>query len=96
MTGKAVQESRTEGGQAAAVASSAPVESIRPSTEEHAEEANGGGLAASAWQRTKELYRDNLGLFLVFLAQIFASIVLYALKPSSVRGHAADRLYRCP
>jgi hypothetical protein len=43
-----------------------------------------GGLTASAWQRTKALYWENIGLFFVFLAQIFASIVQIWLYLSSV------------
>lgn len=36
-----------------------------------------GDMDNVAWGRVKQFYQDNIGLFFVFLAQIFASIVSY-------------------
>lgn len=37
--------------------------------------AEDGGNQKSTWQSIKSFYEENIGLFFVFLAQIFASIV---------------------
>lgn len=47
------------------------------------------GSGASLWARTRAFYENNIGLFFVFLAQIFASIVSLApfLRPARKKNH---------
>jgi hypothetical protein len=54
------------------VNASSPVLSQR---EASPEPTDSNGKPCSRWQRLQLLYQENIGLFFVFLAQIFASIV---------------------
>lgn len=80
MTDGSVQETRTGRDREATVLSSGGDETARAPTDvaigtSQEPEEGYAGLTTSAWQRTKALYWENIGLFFVFLAQIFASIV---------------------